>query len=747
MYMTSLRHQAILDIASDKTDEPSLNLAPLKPVADMGQLYGKDVFSLQTMRERLPRDTFRHLEQTIRNGARLPVEIADVVASAMKDWAIEHGATHYTHWFQPMTGLTAEKHDAFLTPMPDGGTINEFSGKMLISGEPDASSFPSGGIRSTFEARGYTAWDPTVPAFLLPGKLGHTLHIPSIFYSYSGEALDRKAPLLRSIEALSRQALRILRLFGNTAATHVRPMVGVEQEYFLVDRRLAVLRPDLLLCGRTLLGAPSPKGQEMEDHYFGAIPSRVLAFMQDVETRLFALGIPARTRHNEVAPGQFELAPLYEEVNIATDHNMLIMNILRATAAEHGFVCMLHEKPFAGVNGSGKHNNWSLCDSEGNNLLNPGHTPLTNAQFLVFLAAVLRAVHQHSVVLRLGTVGAGNDHRLGANEAPPAIISVYLGEQLTQVLDTLTGGASCGGGEPCAHANTGSMEIGVSVLPPLPRDLSDRNRTSPFAFTGNKFEFRAVGASQAVAPINIALNSVVACALDDIATELEASVAEGISLTQALQTLLPRLFLEHRPVVFNGNGYAPAWKEEAASRGLPNLSNTVDALERYSTPDVMNVFLRAGVLSEREMLARQEILFETYVKTVAIEAQVLLSLLRERVLPAALEAQNAAADLALRCHRLLSMPDMADASGALPEDTRFTELRGHVLALTQAVKDLEKALEAGDAEGDLQRHACLARDHVLPAMQRCRTHADALETMNDDKAWPLPKYAELMWLH
>lgn len=737
--MTSLRHKAILDIASDNSGTKTLNLAPLKPVTDMNQLYAKDVFSLRVMRERLPRETFRQLEQTIRNGARLPVDIADVVASAMKDWAIEHGATHYTHWFQPMTGLTAEKHDAFFTPMPDGYTINEFSGKMLISGEPDASSFPSGGIRSTFEARGYTAWDPTVPAFLMPGTLGHTLHIPSIFYSYSGEALDRKAPLLRSIDALSRQALRILRLFGNNTASHVRPMAGVEQEYFLVDRRLAALRPDLLLCGRTLLGAPSPKGQEMEDHYFGAIPSRVMAFMQDVEARLFALGIPARTRHNEVAPGQFELAPLYEEANIATDHNMLIMNILRATAIEHGFVCMLHEKPFAGVNGSGKHNNWSLCDSEGNNLLNPGHTPLTNAQFLVFLAAVLRAVHQHSVVLRLGTVGAGNDHRLGANEAPPAIISVYLGEQLTQVLDTLTGNTPCCGEKACSCGS--SMEIGVSVLPPLPRDLSDRNRTSPFAFTGNKFEFRAVGASQAVAPINIALNSTVACALDDIATELEASVTEGVPLTQALQVLLPRLFLEHRPVVFNGNGYAPAWKAEAAARGLPNLANTVDALERYSTPEVMNVFLRAGVLSEREMLARQEILFETYGKTIIIEAQVLLSLLRERVLPAALDAQSTAADLALRSRALLGNTD------GLPEEMRFTKLRAHILELTQAMKELEKALQDMAMEKEVQHHACLARDTVLPAMNRCRAHADALESMVDDNNWPLPKYAELMWLH
>ena len=736
--MLSPRHKAVLEIVSTGSGPGAHRLTPLKPVADMGLLYAKDVFTMHVMRERLPRDVFRQLEQTVRNGARLPAGIADVVASAMKDWAIEHGATHYTHWFQPMTGLTAEKHDAFVTPLPDGHILNEFSGKMLISGEPDASSFPSGGIRSTFEARGYTAWDPTVPVFLLPGPLGHTLHIPSLFYSYSGESLDRKTPLLRSIASLSRQALRILRLFGNTGATSVRPQVGAEQEYFLVDRRLAALRPDLLLCGRTLLGAPSPKGQEMEDHYFGAIPGRVMAFMQDVEGRLFALGIPARTRHNEVAPGQFELAPLYEEANIATDHNMLVMNILRCAAADHGFLCLLHEKPFAGVNGSGKHNNWSLSDSDGNNLLNPGDTPLTNAQFLVFLAAVLRAVHQHSAVLRLGTVGAGNDHRLGANEAPPAIISVYLGEQLTAVLDTLIHKTCCG---ETGCACKPSMEIGVSVLPPLPRDYSDRNRTSPFAFTGNKFEFRAVGASQSVAPINIALNSAVACALDDIATELEAGVAGGTPLNEALQTLLPRLFSEHWPVVFNGNGYSHEWKVEAARRGLPNLANTVDALERYSDPEVMNVFLRAGVLSEREMLARQEILLETYVKTVCIEASVCAGMVREQVLPVALRAENDAAELVLRCRTLLGDAD------SLPEQRRFTELRGHILALTAALDDLDRAREGLCGKGDGLDHARAARDRVLPAMLACRKHADALEVLLDDAVWPLPRYAELMWMH
>ncbi len=733
--MSSARTSAVMEATTTAPAAIDSTAGALKPHVEMSRHFGKDVFNIHVMRERLPRDVFKKIEKTINSGARIPAEIADVVASAMKDWAIEHGATHYTHWFHPMTGLTAEKHDAFLTLSSDGHLLNEFSGKMLICGEPDASSFPSGGIRSTFEARGYTAWDPTVPAFLLPGQLGHTLHIPSMFYSYSGEALDRKIPLMRSIASLSRQAMRILRLFGNENVTHVRAMIGCEQEYFLVDSHLAALRPDIMLTGRTLLGAPAPKGQEMEDHYFGAIPGRVMAFMQDVEKRLFALGIPAKTRHNEVAPGQFELAPLYEEANMATDHNMLVMNMLRHVAAEHGFVCLLHEKPFDGVNGSGKHNNWSMCDSEGNNLLNPGDTPQTNAQFLVFLAAVLRAVHQHSIVLRLGTIGAGNDHRLGANEAPPAIVSVFLGEQLTAVLDALVNGKS--------QDDTGkpSMEIGVDVLPPLPKDFSDRNRTSPFAFTGNKFEFRAVGSSQSVAPVNISLNAAVACALDDIATELEASVLGGASITEALQILLPRLFSEHMPVVFNGNGYSSAWPIEAEKRGLPNLSNTVDALERYSYPEVMDVFLRAHVLSEREMLARQEILLETYVKLIAIEANVCASMVREKVLPVALRSQSEMAELVLRTRQVLNAPQ-----GSLPEETRFATLRELCLNLDTALVALENA-KAVAHEEDILAHARYMRDTILPAMEKCRQYADTLETMVEDAAWPLPRYAEMLWIN
>ena len=696
-------------------------------------IFGEYVFTLDEMRKRLPKDVYASLERIIHSGGRLDPAMADSVAAAMKEWALSKGATHYTHWFQPMTGTTAEKHDAFLSPVGDGRAISDFSGKMLISGEPDASSFPSGGLRSTFEARGYTAWDPSVPVFVIPGPYSATLHIPTFFYSYSGEALDRKIPLLRSMAALSRQALRILRLFGNTTATSVQSQVGPEQEYFLVDRNLAALRPDLLLCGRTLLGAPSPKGQELEDHYFGAIPSRVQSFMEDVEDELLRLGIPAKTRHNEVAPGQFEIAPVYEDANMACDHNMLTMNMMRHLAARHGFVCLLHEKPFAGVNGSGKHNNWSMSDSDGNNLLNPGSTPRDNAQFLVFLAAVLRAVHKHATALRLGTIGAGNDHRLGANEAPPAIISVYLGDQLNEVIESIISG------KPLRSHKSSVLEIGVSSLPPLPVDLSDRNRTSPFAFTGNKFEFRAVGSSQSIAPVNIALNAAVACALDDIATQLEAAVSAGASLNQALQEFLPREFKEHMPVVFNGNGYAESWTREAAKRGLPNLNNTVDALERYSDPDVMNVFLRHGILSEREMLSRQDILLDAYAKELVLEAHVLSDLVRTRVLPPCLKAQRESCDLLLKT-REAGLDAEAELASALT-------IRNHVLALQRLVGELDAALEAVSAKDEALARARAARETLLPLMADVRLHADAMERLVDDRDWTLPKYSELLWMH
>lgn len=735
---SSLRTAARIAVA---TEHPTPCYPPLNKPAD---LFGRDVFSMTVMRERLPRPVFARLQQAVRNSHGLHEGDADIVASAMKDWAIERGATHYTHWFQPMTGYTAEKHDAFLTPVmnPEGveSMINEFSGKMLVKGEPDASSFPSGGIRSTFEARGYTAWDPTSPAFLMENARGKTLYIPSIFLSYTGESLDRKIPLLRSLEAVSTQALRVLRIFGNTKASRVHAMVGAEQEYFLVDSRYFTLRNDLVLAGRTVFGAKPDKGQELEDHYFGTINPRVLAFMAEVDERMLALGIPARTRHNEVAPGQFELAPMFEPANIATDHNMLTMEILRTTAVRHGFTCLLHEKPFAGINGSGKHNNWSLCDSEGNNLLDPGSTPMNNAQFLVFLAAVLRAVHKHAVALRLGTVSAGNDHRLGANEAPPAILSIFLGEQLTAILESIAANNKNAPSGASAWVS-GVMEVGVSNMPKLPRDISDRNRTSPFAFTGNKFEFRAVGASQSIAPANIALNAAMACALDDIATELEAAVGNGASLLTAVQALLARLFKEHMPVVFNGNGYAQEWQEEAARRALPNHAYSVSAIAAYNSQEVMEMFLRHGVLNERELLARQDILLENYIRTIHVEAKLTATMGRSMILPAAIKWLRTVGKLVLASRELLA----CGASALLPEEDYYQLVRSHVTGLLNALNALDERHAALDALESVLARAEGTRHELVPLMEVCRLHADALEGLVDDALWPLPKYNELLW--
>lgn len=699
-------------------------------------LFGRDVFSMKVMRERLPKSVYKRLEKAVDTGESLAEGDADVVASTMKEWAIENGATHYTHWFQPMTGLSAEKHDAFISPAASGTVINEFSGKMLIKGEPDASSFPSGGIRSTFEARGYTAWDPTSPAFLMENACGKTLYIPTVFFSYTGESLDRKVPLLRSTSVISKQALRILRLFGNDTATSVNPMVGAEQEYFLVDRRFFRLRNDLMLAGRTVLGAAPAKGQELEDHYFGSINQRVLAFMAEVEENMLALGIPAKTRHNEVAPGQFELAPVFESANLANDHNMLTMEILRITAEKHGFACLLHEKPFAGVNGSGKHNNWSLCDSNGNNMLDPGSTPQDNAQFLVFLAAVMKAVHEHSSVLRLGTVGAGNDHRLGANEAPPAIISIFLGEQLTNLLKSIIAGKADGSG----WEKGATMEVGVTSMPPLPKDISDRNRTSPFAFTGNKFEFRAVGSSQSIAPVNIVLNAAVAVALDDIATELEAAVGEGTSITKAVQDLLPRLFQKHMDVVFNGNGYSDEWQVEAAKRGLVNDKDSVSAILRYNAPHVMEVFMRHGILNERELLARQEILLESYAKSILVEAKVTASMVRGTVLPASFAWQKKLASM------IVSVKEATGEKNLL-EEQYLKDFRKHVTSLLAAVEKLEKNREKVEEISGTHELATSVRDILIPLMNECRVHADAIEALSDDQTWPLPTYNELLWQH
>jgi glutamine synthetase len=704
----------------------------------ISETFGRYVFSERVMRERLPKSVFKSYQQTMRERKPLDLSMADAIANTMKDWALENGATHYTHWFQPMTGKTAEKHDAFITPTPDGHVISEFSGKMLIKGEPDASSFPSGGIRATFEARGYTAWDPTSPAFILDNPNGKTLCIPTAFCSYTGEALDRKTPLLRSIEAVSKQALRILRLFGNQKAVYVDTTVGPEQEYFLIDKRFYLQRPDLINAGRTLYGSKPPKGQELEDHYFGSIRPRVLAFMCDCEKKLYELGIPVKTRHNEVSPAQFEIAPVFEAANVATDHNMLLMEVLRATAEDHGLVCLLHEKPFVGVNGSGKHNNWSLSDSEGNNLLEPGDTPEENAQFLVFLAGVLRAVHLHADALRVGVAGAGNDHRLGANEAPPAILSVYLGEQLTAVVDGIMEGKKKGkrGGE--------FLEVGVTTIPPLPMDVSDRNRTSPFAFTGNKFEFRAVGSSQSMAPSNIAINAAVASALDEIATELEkAAVKKGVGLNKAIQSLLQKLFAEHKPIIFNGDNYSPEWPIEADKRGLPNLKNSVDALKRFTNPKVAGIFTKNGILSKREVEARQEILLESYATSISIEAQLTANIGRTMILSASVAYQKSVAD-SLNSLRAALGKDVDVSS----QKKTLEELTRNISALTRNLAALDDVrTKVDEARCSALEKAKRYRDSVLPLMEECRAAGDNLERYVDDAIWPLPKYREMLWIY
>src|SRR6266404_4448375 len=595
--------------------------------------FGNLVFNDEVQQARLPKPVYRALRATITRGEPLELATADAVASALKDWAVEHGATHYTHWFQPLTGSTAEKHDSFLTPNGNGRAVAEFSGKELVQGEPDASSFPSGGMRSTFEARGHTAWDPTSPPWLLKSGGAVTLVIPTAFVSWTGEALDKKTPLLRSMEALSKQAVRVLKLFGSTAE-RVVTTCGPEQEYFLIDRYFYLSRPDLINAGRTLFGAKPPKGQELEDQYFGAIPDRVMAFMSDVETELYKVGVPVKTRHNEVAPSQYEIAPVFENANVATDHQMMTMETMRRTAPKFGLACLLHEKPFAGVNGSGKHLNWSMSDDEGNNLLGPGANPHDNMQFLVFCVAVVRAVNKWQGLLRASIASAGNDHRLGANEAPPAIISVFLGDMLTDIFEQIEKGSA----KSTKHG--GELDTGVLVLPKLPRDAGDRNRTSPFAFTGNKFEFRAVSSGQSIAYPNIALNMAVTESLDYMATELEKLMKSGKAIEKAIAELLPKVIKENKRIIFNGNNYAKEWEKEAGKRGLQNLKNTVDALPQLITKEVIGIFEKYKVLNEREVHARYDIMVETYNKTVNVEGQLMVLMANRYILPAAFEYQR-----------------------------------------------------------------------------------------------------------
>ena len=720
------RYAAIQAIA---TTRHKLNHVDFRTV-HAKDLFGENVFNEEQQRQRLPKPIFKALQKTIRQGAPLDPLIADAVATAMKDWAIEKGATHFTHLFQPMTGLTAEKHDSFLSPTDSGGALTEFSGRELIKGEPDASSFPSGGIRATFEARGYTAWDPTSPAYILEHANGSTLVIPTAFLSWTGEALDKKTPLLRSMAALSAQAIRILKLFGKDVHK-VFTTVGAEQEYFLIDKNFYFARPDLISAGRTLFGAKPPKGQEMEDQYFGVIPERVLACMADVEIELTKLGVPVKTRHNEVAPSQYEIAPLFENSNLATDHQNLIMQTLKSVADKYGLTALLHEKPFAGINGSGKHNNWSMATDSGENLLNPGDNPHDNAQFLVFCAAVIRAVAKYSDILRLSIASAHNDHRLGANEAPPAIISIFLGDQLNDIIEQIEkGGAK-------SSKQGGMFETGVSILPQLPKEAGDRNRTSPFAFTGNKFEFRAVGSSANIAGANTILNAIVAESLDYIATNLEKAVAGGKDLNKAIQELLPGIIKESKKVIFNGDNYTDEWHKEAEKRGLPNIKNTVDCLPVINKKEIVELLTKYKVYTERELQSRFAILAENYIKTVNIEGQTMSVMAKTLILPAALRYQGEVAQT------------VGATKAAGVENAAQAEL---LKGLTATISDFQKASVALDkalghhAEGDAYAHAKHMRDSVIPAMTELRKLGDKLETVIADDLWPLPTYREMLFV-
>jgi glutamine synthetase len=701
-----------------------------QPAKRVTEEFGSLTFNEDVQRARLPKDVYRALRRAVAQGEALDPSLADIVASALRDWAVEHGASHYTHWFQPMTGITAEKHDSFLSPSHDGRAVAEFSGKELVRGEPDASSFPSGGMRSTFEARGYTAWDPTSPPWLLVTGNGTTLVIPTAFVSWTGEALDKKTPLLRSMEGLSKQAVRILRLFGSKAQ-RVHTTCGPEQEYFLIDRQFYFKRPDLINAGRTLFGARPPKGQEMEDHYFGSIPDRVLAFMTEVERELYKVGVPVKTRHNEVAPSQYEVAPVFENANVATDHQMMTMEMMRRMAPKYGLAVLMHEKPFAGVNGSGKHLNWSMSDDLGNNLLNPGDTPHDNMQFLVFCAAMLRAVDKFQGLLRFSIASAGNDHRLGANEAPPAILSIFLGDMLTDIFNQIEKGSAK------STRSGGMLETGVPVLPKLPRDAGDRNRTSPFAFTGNKFEFRAVSANQSIAFPNIALNVAVAEALDYVASELEKGLKEGKKLQAAVKALLTKMIKEHKRIIFNGNGYSEEWQREAAKRGLLNLRTSVDAFPELMKKDVVKAFEKSGVLTERELKARYEVAVEQYNKTITIEANLMVLMANRFVLPAAYRYQGEVAQSVAA----------VKAAGAAAKETRRTldTLCGLTDEFKHRTDRLQDLLEH-EANGRAEVHAKYFRDKVIPAMVALRETADSLECIVPHDVWPLPTYREMLFI-
>jgi glutamine synthetase len=694
-----------------------------------GEIFGENVFTKAVMQKRLPKTVFKSVVATIEHSKPLDPTVADVVAAAMKDWAMEKGATHYAHVFYPLTHLTAEKHDSFFEPGSDGSAIAEFAGKTLTQGEPDASSFPNGGLRATFEARGYTGWDVTSPAYILENPNGNTLCIPTVFISMTGEALDNKTPLLRSQQAMARQAERVLHLFGHQDADAVVSFAGAEQEYFLVDRSFFLTRPDLLNSGRTLFGAKPPKGQEFDDHYFGAIPERVLAYMMDCERELFKLGIPAKTRHNEVAPGQFELAPMFERSNVAADHQQLLMTTLKRVAQKHGMECLFHEKPFAGINGSGKHVNFSLGNSTQGNLLLPGDTPHENAQFLVFCAAVIRSVHKYGGLLRASVASATNDHRLGANEAPPAIISIFLGDQLADVFSQIAQGGATSSKEK------GVIEIGVDTLPILPTDPGDRNRTSPFAFTGNRFEFRAPGSLQSIAGPMVTINTILAEALDHIATTLEAELEGGAEFNAAVQTVLEQIINDHGAVVFNDDGYADEWQVEAAERGLPNLKTTLDALPELITEESMELFSHYGVFNHREMHSRYEIALEQYILSIDVEAALTLEMANTIILPAAVRYQT---ELAQNVSSLMAVGKEVDSS-------TLDEVSDSLGALRRGIATLRSEIDHDEAESE-EKHAEHSQLGLLPAMASVRTAADALETLVADDLWPLPTYQEMLFI-
>jgi glutamine synthetase len=690
-------------------------------------LYGSLVFNDKVMRNKLPKDMYKALRKTIENGTHLELDVANSVAVAMKEWAVENGATHYTHWFQPMTGFTAEKHDSFITPVGDGEVIMDFSGKELVKGEPDASSFPSGGLRATFEARGYTAWDPTSPAFIKDG----TLYIPTAFCSYSGEALDKKTPLLRSMETLNTEAVKMLKLLGNETVTSISTTIGPEQEYFLVDKDLYKKRKDLVFCGRTLFGAPAPKGQEMEDHYFGSLKPKVAAYMHDLDVELWKLGIPAKTKHNEVAPAQHELAPIFDTANVAVDHNQLTMEIMKKVADKHGLVCLLHEKPFEGINGSGKHNNWSLITNDGVNLLNPGSTPAQNIQFLVFLMAVIKAVDEYADLMRVSATSAGNDHRLGGNEAPPAIVSIFLGDELTAVLESIENDTFFG------KQKKVQLDIGAHVLPHFVKDTTDRNRTSPFAFTGNKFEFRMLGSAASVANPNVVLNTAVAEALSQFYTELEGTKPEDME--QAVHELIKRAIRKHKKVIFNGNGYTDEWVAEAEKRGLYNLPSTPDCLPQLLADKNVELFTKHHVFTKEELASRYEIKLENYVKTIGIEARTLAEMITKDFLPA---VSTYAAEVSKNATAKKSFMAAADTAS---EEALVEKLSTAYTALTAEVTELKTLIDTSFALEDTQKCAEAFHDQVLAKMEDIRTVASDIEALIPDSILSYPTYDQLLF--